>query len=81
MKSRSNHAKGSNRLFQLADIKLGLRRDEAVFLLGSRQLFEELVRAKWIRPVVDRHKLLLFDRGDLARAWTRILNGEQPPRI
>jgi hypothetical protein len=30
--------------------------------------------------VVNRHKLQLLDRGDISRAWTRILNGEQPPR-
>ena len=64
----------------LADVKLGYRPDEVAFLLGSPQLFAEMVAAKWLKPVVNRHKLQLFDRGDISRAWVRILNGEEPPR-
>lgn len=69
-----------DRLTLIADRKLGFRPEEAAFVLGSRQLLEEMVAAKWIEPRVDRHKLKLFDGGDLARAWARILNGEEPPR-
>lgn len=65
----------------LADIKLGLRPEEAAFVLGSSQLFAEMVSAGWLRPVVNRHKLQLFDRGDICRAWARILAGEQPPKM
>lgn len=64
----------------LADLKLGCRPEEGIFIIGSRQLWDEMVAAGWLRPVVNRHKLQLFDRGDISRAWTRILNGEQPPR-
>ena len=60
-------------------LKLGFRRDEAAAAVGSRQLLEDMVRAGWLKPVVQRHKLVIFDRGDLHRAWGRILNGEQPP--
>jgi hypothetical protein len=69
------------KLAPLADLKLGLRRDEVGFMLGSPQLCDEMVAAKWLKPVVDRHKLQLFDRGDVTKAWVRILNGEQPPRL
>src|SRR5581483_9553957 len=65
----------------IADLKLGFRPDEVVFMLGSSQLFAEMVAAKWLVPVVNRHKLQVYDRGDLARAWARIRNGEQPPRL
>jgi hypothetical protein len=79
MKSaRSNQ--GRDRLTFLADVKLGYRPEETAFILGSVQLFDEMVAAKWLKPVVSRHKLLLFDRGDISRAWARILNGEEPPR-
>ena len=70
-----------NTLSLLADVKLGFRTDEATFVLGSSQLFAEMVAAQWIKPVVNRHKLQLFDRGDLSRAWARVLNGEEPPRL
>ena len=34
--------------------------------------------AGWIAPVVRRHKITLFDAGDVAKCWARILNGEVP---
>jgi hypothetical protein len=71
---------GPDKLTFLADVKLGYRPDEVAFILGSVQLFDEMVAAKWLRPVVNRHKLLLYDRGDISRAWARIINGEEPPR-
>lgn len=58
--------------------KLGLRPDEAASALGSVQLLRAMVAAGWIRPVIQRHKLTLFDAGDVARAWSRILSGEDP---
>ena len=58
--------------------KLGLRPDEVDFILGSRVLREELVAAGWLRPVIQRHKLTLFDAAEVNRAWARILAGESP---
>ena len=78
---RSRSKKSLERLALLADAKFGFREDEAEFVVGSPQLLHEMVAAKWIKPVVHRHKLVIFDRGDLSRAWARILNGEQPPRL
>jgi hypothetical protein len=60
--------------------KLGLRPDDVDFMFGSRILREEMVAAGWLTPVVRRHKLTLFDAGEVARAWGRILNGESPNR-
>ena len=65
----------------LADSKLGYRLEEAEFVLGSSQLLAEMTAAGWLRPVIHRHKLTIFDRGDIARAWARILSGEEPPRL
>ena len=62
--------------------KLGLRPDDVDDVLGSRKLREEMVDAGWLRPVVQRHKLTLYDSGEVTRAWARILAGEVPrPRM
>jgi len=62
----------------LSSLKLGLRPDEAAFVIGSEQLFREMVEAGWIKPVVRRHKITLCDRAQLAHAWVRVLSGEVP---
>lgn len=60
--------------------KRGLRPDEGAWRVGSKKLFEEMEEAGWIKAVVRRHKLKLFDAGDVDRAWSRILAGELPGR-
>ena len=73
-------SKSTKKIFEsVASLKLGFRRDEAASALGSVQLLDDLWRAGWIEPVVNRHKLVLFDRGDIQRAWARVLTGEMPP--
>jgi hypothetical protein len=62
-------------------VKYGYRPPEAAYALGSEQLLVECIEAGWIKPVVARHKLTLYDRADIARCWARLLNGEVPPRI
>ncbi len=62
-------------------LKLGFRPDQAAEMMGSAILFEEMVEAKWVKPVVQRHKLTLYDGGALAKAWARILKGEVPPTL
>ena len=63
-----------------SSMKLGYRPAEAAAALGSRQLLDDAVRGGWIKPVVNRHKLVLFDRADLLRLWARIISGEMPPQ-
>jgi hypothetical protein len=58
--------------------KFGYRPDEAAFALGSSLLLQECVEAKWLRPIVKRHKLTLYAQSDIARCWARILGGEVP---
>ena len=58
--------------------KYGMRPPEAAYAIGSEKLFGECVDAGWIVPVVQRHKLTLFDAGDVAKVWARILAGETP---
>ena len=58
--------------------KLALRPDDVDFMLGSRTLREEMLAAGWLKPVVQRHKLTLFDAAEVSKAWARILNGETP---
>jgi hypothetical protein len=62
-----------------AALKLGFRREEAGAAVGSIQLLDDMCRVGWITPVINRHKLKIFDRSDIQRAWTRILAGEMPP--
>ncbi len=64
----------------LAAIKLGLRPEEAAEVLGSEQLFRELVEAGWITPVIQRNRLTLYDRAQLSAAWLRVVAGEEPRR-
>ena len=58
--------------------KFGLRPGEAAFALGSPKILEECVEGGWLKPIIQRHKLTLFDAGDVARCWARILAGEVP---
>ena len=58
--------------------KYGFRPKEAAYALGSEKLLEEVVAAGWLKPVVRRHKLTLYDGRDIAVVWTRILGGESP---
>ena len=55
-----------------------MRPPEVAEALGSRVLFEEAERAGFIRPVVNRHKLKIYDAADVARCWARIIAGELP---
>jgi len=59
-------------------LKYGFRPPEAAHALGSEKLLAECVLAGWIKPVLKRHKLTLYDRADIAQCWTRILAGEVP---
>ena len=58
--------------------KLGYRPDEAAAVIGSVQLLNEVVQAGWLKPVIQRHKLTLYDGLDIERCWIRICAGEQP---
>jgi hypothetical protein len=62
-------------------IKFALRPPEAAYALGSEKLLTECVDAGWIKPIVKRHKLTLYDRGDIASCWARILGGEVPSEV
>jgi hypothetical protein len=58
--------------------KYGFRPKEAAFALGSEKLLEECLEAGWLKPIIQRHKLTLYDRGHIASCWARILGGETP---
>lgn len=61
-----------------AAVKLGYRPKEAFEMFGSRQLVEDCVREKWLKPTVQRNGLTIYDAGDLARCWERIRSGDMP---
>lgn len=58
--------------------KYGYRPEEVASSLGSVQLFRIVVQLGWLKPVIQRKKITLFDSGDVARVWGRILAGEDP---
>ncbi len=62
----------------LEAVKFALRPNEAAAALGAQALLSACIAAGWLKPVVHRHKLVLFDRGDLARCWQRLRQGESP---
>ncbi len=57
---------------------LGLRADEAERIIGIPSLFRQMVKAKWIKPIVDRHKSKLFSVADVEFCFLRLKNGEHP---
>lgn len=58
------------------------RRQDAILMLGgSRRLFDEMVAAKWLRPVLKRHRVTMFSAPDVAKCAARIIGGEEPPRL
>jgi hypothetical protein len=55
-----------------------LRRDQAALRVGAAQLFTLMEKFKWIKPVVHKHRMTLFDSRDVERCIERIANGEYP---
>jgi hypothetical protein len=70
-----------NVLTNIQITKYGFRPQEAAFALGSEKLLEECVDAGWLKPIIQRHKLTLYDRGHIASCWARILDGEVPIEV
>lgn len=62
-------------------MKLAYRPKEAADVLGSMQLLDECVAAGWLEPRLRRHKLTLYNYGDIAKCWERICGGEVPPPL
>ena len=55
-----------------------LRPDEAAAFMGSTSLLEEFRQAGWIKPIYDRHRLVLFSVRQLEGCVTRLEVGEKP---
>lgn len=62
-------------------MKLGYRPDEAAEVLGSVQLLDECISAGWIKPVVRRHRLTIYNYADIAKCWERIIRTGPPPPL
>ena len=62
----------------LAPVKHGLRTPDCVAAVGSPVLWKEIEGAGWIKPVIHRHKLKIYDAGHVAQCWARIVAGEVP---
>jgi hypothetical protein len=59
-------------------LPLALNVEEASEYLGSHELLRKMRAAAWIKPVVERHKLTLFDRAELETCYSRVRAGEFP---
>ena len=57
---------------------LGMREPAVIEQVGSTALYRAMRADRWLVPVVNRHRLVLFDSGDVAKAWARIVSGELP---
>jgi hypothetical protein len=55
-----------------------LRRDQATLRVGAAQLFVLMERYKWIKPVLRKHRMTLFDSRDVDHCIERIAFGEYP---
>lgn len=58
-----------------------IRAGELADFFGSTQLADEIVKDGWIKPVIDRHHCVIYDRADCMKAWYRLKGGEEPKRI
>lgn len=54
--------------------KLNLSTKEAIYVLGSKQLFLRLRAAKWIVPIEENSRDLLWPASRLADAQARMLS-------
>lgn len=55
-----------------------LRPEAATLYVGGGSLLEEFRRAEWIKPLYDRHRLVLFSVRQLAGCVARLETGEKP---
>lgn len=58
--------------------KLGYRPTEVQTLFGSVQIYRDVVEAGWLKPIIQRKRLTVYDRTDVLRVWERIRRGEYP---
>lgn len=58
--------------------KLAYTRDDVVFAVSSEDIAKRMIDSGMLRPAGV--KPLVFDAGDVARAWHRWKSGEQPER-
>lgn len=56
--------------------KWGFTREDLEFAIGSPDLVTRMIKAGWIVPRCKRPSL--YDSGDAARCWARIIRGEEP---
>ena len=59
----------------------GLREPAVIEQVGSATLYRAMREDKWLVPVIHRHKMMIFDSGDVAQAWARIKSGELPKSL
>ena len=62
-------------------IPLGVRAwDAAAMLAISEESFERCRMAGWIKPAVEGHALVIYDRADVEKLWDRIKQNGLPTK-
>jgi hypothetical protein len=59
-------------------LPMSLPVSEAADYVGHPRLFDDMREAGWIKPLVEKKKMVLFDRSDLEGAYARFYAGEYP---
>ena len=59
-------------------IKYGFRPREAANAIGSEGLFRRIVADGWIKPIVQQHKITIYDGNDVEACMDRLRSGELP---
>lgn len=58
---------------------LGVNRIDAAQMVGGETILEELMAKELVKPCHRRHKLTLFDVGDLRAGWEKWKTLDQCP--
>ena len=55
-----------------------MRKEDAQAYVRAPRLFDLMYEAGWIKPIVHRHRMTLFDQKHLDGCIERLANGEFP---
>ena len=50
-------------------------------IFRSEKLVRQMVKAGWLKPLLRRHRQVLFDDVDVRACWQRLKEGEVPPPL
>jgi hypothetical protein len=57
----------------------GIRAGQVGAMIGSEKLAQDMIAAGWIKPIVKQPHLTLYSAAHVAKAFSRLVDGELPP--